>query len=130
MIGLYHVCLVSTLILITIYTYLDTNISTFLVILSFTFLCFLLLSFIPKYILVGIRLPALYGQCLINCFCSNCFYSLSESATSLSPCDLFLIHIFQEYMWVWRGVSNIFIVHSNCDIYTLTQIFSCGPHII
>ena len=38
-------------------------------------------------ILFCIRLLALYRQCLINCFCSNYFYSLSESAASLSPCD-------------------------------------------
>ena len=48
---------------------------------------FYLYPFVPKHILVCIRLQALYRQCLINCFFSDCFYSLSESAASLSPCD-------------------------------------------
>ena len=55
--------------------------------ISLCYIIILPLSFIPNYILVCIRLPVLSKQCLINCFCSNCFYSLSENATSLSPCD-------------------------------------------
>ena len=122
--GLYHLCLVSTLILITKYTCLYTNISRFLVILSLLFI------FYPQIHLTFIRLSALYGQCLISC--SLTVYQKVSLVCHWSQGDYFLFRFFRGYMWVWRDVSGIFsisIVHFKCDIYTLTKIFSGVPHI-
>ena len=79
----------------------------------------------PFFNLLCIRLPALYGQYLINCFCT-----VYQKMSGLFLLQIF--QIFQEYMWVWRDVSGNFcisIVHFKCDIYTLTQIFSGVPRI-
>ena len=112
---MYHICLVSTLILITKY-----NISR---IFSYFIFTFYLLSFII-YLLYPNTFYLYKAPSPIWTVSDQLFsHSLSESVSSLSPFDYFLFRffwIFREYMWVWRGIPRISIVNFQCDIYTLT----------